>query len=58
MQLDATDATDGWGLIQASNTQPALVLRAEAKTPDGLTRFKRALEDSLRQFPEVGRVPW
>jgi dTDP-4-dehydrorhamnose reductase len=29
---------DGWGLIRASNTQPALVLRAEAKTPEAHIR--------------------
>lgn len=49
---------DGWGLIRASNTQPALVLRAEAKTPYGLERIKHTLEDSLRRFPELGRVRW
>src|SRR3989442_5608039 len=36
---------DGWGLIRASNTQPALVLRGEAKTPDGLERIKNTLEE-------------
>jgi phosphomannomutase/phosphoglucomutase len=25
---------DGWGLVRASNTQPVLVLRAEATTPE------------------------
>lgn len=51
-------AGDGWGLIRASNTQPALVLRAEAKTPEGLERIKKALEDELRKFPAVGPVRW
>jgi phosphomannomutase/phosphoglucomutase len=49
---------DGWGLIRASNTQPALVLRAEGKTPEGLARIKQGLEDALKQFPPVGPVRW
>ena len=27
---------DGWGLVRASNTQPVLVLRYEARTPERL----------------------
>jgi phosphomannomutase/phosphoglucomutase len=49
---------DGWGLIRASNTQPALVLRAEAKTPEALLRIKGVLESELKKFPEVGPVAW
>ncbi len=49
---------DGWGLIRASNTQPALVLRGEATTPDGLERIKRTLERELQKFSEVGPVAW
>jgi len=49
---------DGWGLVRASNTQPVLVLRAEATTPEGLERIKRAVAASLSRFPEVGPVVW
>ena len=49
---------DGWGLVRASNTQPALVLRAEATTPEGLGRIKRALSAALARSPDVGPVPW
>jgi phosphomannomutase/phosphoglucomutase len=49
---------DGWGLIRASNTQPVLVLRAEAKTQAGLERIKRTLEGALAGRPEVGPVRW
>jgi len=49
---------DGWGLIRASNTQPALVLRAEGKTYEALARIKRTLEAALSTFPEVGPVDW
>ncbi len=49
---------DGWGLIRASNTQPVLVLRAEAKTPEALARIQQSLEKALKQFPPVGSVRW
>ncbi len=40
----------GWGLIRASNTQPALVARAEADTKEHLDQIIDRLESSLRQF--------
>jgi phosphomannomutase/phosphoglucomutase len=49
---------DGWGLIRASNTQPALVVRAEAKTAEGLDAIKRALERALQPHPSVGPLRW
>ena len=38
---------DGWGLIRASNTQPALVLRFEASSPDRLTTIRTMIETEL-----------
>jgi phosphomannomutase/phosphoglucomutase len=38
---------DGWGLIRASNTQPALVLRFEAASPERLTAIRAAVEGEL-----------
>ncbi len=38
---------DGWGLIRASNTQPALVLRFEANSPDRLNTIRAYLEKEL-----------
>jgi phosphomannomutase/phosphoglucomutase len=49
---------DGWGLIRASNTQPALVVRAESKTAVGLDAIKRALEHALESHPSVGSLRW
>jgi phosphomannomutase/phosphoglucomutase len=49
---------DGWGLVRASNTQPVLVLRAEARTEAALARIKTALEAALARYPEVGRPEW
>jgi phosphomannomutase / phosphoglucomutase len=39
---------DGWGLIRASNTQPVLVTRYEALTPDRLTAIRDEMEGWLR----------
>jgi phosphomannomutase/phosphoglucomutase len=49
---------DGWGLVRASNTQPVLVVRAEAQTPEALTRITQALAAALARFPEVGPLTW
>ena len=35
---------DGWGLIRASNTQPILVTRYEARTPDRLAEIRGEME--------------
>lgn len=39
---------DGWGLIRASNTQPVLVLRFEARTRERLDGIRQVMEDWLR----------
>jgi phosphomannomutase/phosphoglucomutase len=44
---------DGWGLVRASNTQPALVLRFEATTPGRLEAIQRFIIEHLRDFPSV-----
>lgn len=38
---------DGWGLIRASNTQPALVLRFEASSPARLAAIRTFIESEL-----------
>ena len=40
---------DGWGLIRASNTQPALVLRFEARSPDRLAAIRAVVEGELAE---------
>lgn len=40
---------DGWGLVRASNTQPSLVLRCEAKNKARLAQIQEILESSIRQ---------
>lgn len=39
---------DGWGLIRASNTQPVLVARYEALTPERLARIRDEMEGWLK----------
>jgi phosphomannomutase/phosphoglucomutase len=39
---------DGWGLIRASNTQPVLVLRFEARTAEHLDAIRSEMEGWLR----------
>jgi phosphomannomutase/phosphoglucomutase len=39
---------DGWGLVRASNTQPVLVMRFEARTPERLEAIRAELEGWLR----------
>ncbi len=41
---------DGWGLVRASNTQPALVLRFEAMTEERLQEIRALVEDAVEKF--------
>jgi phosphomannomutase/phosphoglucomutase len=34
----------GWGLVRASNTQPVLVLRFEATSPELLDQYRQEVE--------------
>ena len=49
---------DGWGLVRASNTQPVLVARCEAKTPAGLEQICGIMKQAILQYPEVGDFDW
>jgi phosphomannomutase / phosphoglucomutase len=41
---------EGWGLIRASNTQPALVLRFEAQSQDKLQEYRSTVESKLAEL--------
>ncbi len=41
---------EGWGLIRASNTQPALVLRFEAQSAAKLAEYRALIENKLADF--------
>ncbi|MDZ7830853.1 MAG: phosphomannomutase/phosphoglucomutase [Desulfobacterales bacterium] len=43
---------DGWGLVRASNTQPALVLRFEALSRERLEEIKDMVEKRLAEIQE------
>ncbi|NOX35371.1 MAG: phosphomannomutase/phosphoglucomutase [Deltaproteobacteria bacterium] len=43
---------DGWGLVRASNTQPALVLRFEALTRERLAEIRGEIESVLKNIIE------
>lgn len=44
---------DGWGLIRASNTQPVLVVRFEARSQERLQAISREVYEVLARYPEV-----
>ena len=44
---------DGWGLVRASNTQPVLVLRFEARTEERLEEIKSLVVNKLKEFGDI-----
>ncbi len=44
---------NGWGLVRASNTQPVLVLRFEAKTEQRLNDIVEIFRKQLQAYPSV-----
>jgi phosphomannomutase / phosphoglucomutase len=46
----------GWGLVRASNTQPALVLRFEASTAARLAEIKAEMADVLGRYVDVAAL--
>ncbi|MFQ5627748.1 MAG: phosphomannomutase/phosphoglucomutase [bacterium] len=44
---------DGWGLVRASNTQPVLVLRFEAKSEERLREIVAIFKKALDEYPCV-----
>ncbi len=44
---------NGWGLVRASNTQPAITLRFEARTRPEAAEYMQRFERLLAQHPEV-----
>ncbi len=41
---------DGWGLVRASNTQPVLVLRFEARSPERLKEIRTLVENRVAEI--------
>jgi phosphomannomutase/phosphoglucomutase len=44
---------DGWGLVRASNTQPVIVCRFEAKTMERMQEIQAEILDKLSEFGEI-----
>ncbi len=44
---------DGWGLVRASNTQPALVMRFEANSDTRLAEIRALFENKLRELGAI-----
>jgi len=48
---------DGWGLVRASNTQPAITMRFEARTRPQLVEYMTRFSGLLDEYPQVDRGP-
>jgi len=48
---------DGWGLVRASNTQPALVMRCEAATADRLAAIRSLIEAHIETARRAVGIP-
>ena len=44
---------DGWGLVRSSNTQPVIVCRFEAKSPERLDQIRNLIIDKISDFGEL-----
>jgi phosphomannomutase/phosphoglucomutase len=44
---------DGWGLVRASNTQPVIVMRFEARTEERLAEIQEIVTSKLREFGDI-----
>jgi phosphomannomutase/phosphoglucomutase len=44
---------DGWGLVRASNTQPVIVVRFEARSPERLEEIQSLVISKLKEFGEI-----
>jgi phosphomannomutase/phosphoglucomutase len=48
---------DGWGLVRASNTQPVLVLRFEADSPQRLKEIQKLVTDKIDHLAKDAGIP-
>lgn len=46
---------NGWGLVRASNTQPAITMRFEADSNAHIVEYMRMFRDLLNDYPTVDR---
>jgi len=46
---------NGWGLVRASNTQPAVTLRFEAYTREQIVKYMKIFKEQLDNYPEIDK---
>ena len=44
---------DGWGLVRSSNTQPVIVCRFEADSPERMEEIKSIVLGKLQEFGKL-----
>lgn len=47
---------NGWGLVRASNTQPAVTLRFEAHTAEQMVEYMKLFKVQLDKYPEIDQT--
>ncbi|HEX2618687.1 MAG TPA: phosphomannomutase/phosphoglucomutase [Phototrophicaceae bacterium] len=47
---------NGWGLLRASNTEPALSLRFEGETESDAMKYRALFTAALKAYPQVGAL--
>jgi phosphomannomutase / phosphoglucomutase len=47
---------NGWGLVRASNTQPAVTLRFEAYTREQISEYMQVFKAQLNNYPEIDQT--
>ncbi|NOY63693.1 MAG: phosphomannomutase/phosphoglucomutase [Gammaproteobacteria bacterium] len=52
------DYKEGWGLVRASNTTPALMMRFEAETPQALARIQKQFRNEILEVDSSLNLPF
>ena len=52
------DFSDGWGLVRASNTTPALVVRFEADSDDAIAKIQNAFSQAMKAVDKSIEIPF
>ena len=52
------DLPEGWGLVRASNTEPALVMRFEADDEASLARIQQRFAELIRRVRPQAALPF
>lgn len=46
----------GWGVIRASNTQPAVTLRFEGRTKEDMVQYMSLFKEQMDKYPEIDQT--